>query len=280
MRPEDLERSLITGANGMVGSYFAFGLKTDIAELDVTDEEKVFAFVSRLKPRIIIHLAAETDVDRCEKDPEHAYRVNAIGTYNVALAARRVRAKLVYVSTAGVFDGNKKEPYTEEDEANPQNVYGRTKYQGEVMVRDLAPDYLIARSCWMFGGGPGVDKKFVSKIIEQLDHDEIKVVDDKIGSLTYGRDLASAIKQLLIQNRTGLFHLTNRGFCSRYEVAEQIVKILGASAKIIPVGSAEFTLAAARSASEAMASKLDIMRDWREALGEYLLEEWKPCLKP
>jgi dTDP-4-dehydrorhamnose reductase len=206
--------------------------------------------------------------------------VNAIGTYNVALAARRVRAKLVYVSTAGVFDGNKKEPYTEEDEPNPQNVYGRTKYQGEVMVRDLAPDYLIARSCWMFGGGPGVDKKFVSKIIRQLDQDEIKVVDDKIGSLTYGRDLASAIKQLLIQNRTGLFHLTNRGFCSRYEVAEQIVKILGASAKIIPVDSTEFTLAAARSTSEAMASKLDIMRDWREALGEYLLEEWKPCLKP
>jgi dTDP-4-dehydrorhamnose reductase len=109
------------------------------------------------------------------------------------ISFRRVRAKLVYVATAGVFDGSKKEPYTEEDEPNPQNVYGRSKYLGEVMVRDLAPDYLIASGCWMFGGGPGVDKKFVSKIIKQLDQGEIKVVNDKIGSLTYGKDLASAI---------------------------------------------------------------------------------------
>jgi len=278
--PENLENTLILGAKGMVGSYFDFGLKTDIEELDVTDLEKVMDVASRRKPKIIVHLAAETDVDRCEREPDHAYRVNTIGTYNVALACRRVRAKLVYVSTAGVFDGSKKEPYTEEDEPNPQNVYGRTKYLGEVMVRDLAPDYLIARSCWMFGGGPGVDKKFVGKIIKQLAQSEIKVVNDKIGSLTYGKDLASAIKQLLILDRAGLFHLTNRGFCSRYEVAEQIVKILGANVKIIPVDSTEFTLAATRSASEAMASKLDIMRDWREALREYLLEEWKPCLKP
>jgi dTDP-4-dehydrorhamnose reductase len=279
MRPEELENSLILGARGMVGSYFDFGLKTDIEELDVTDLEKVFAFTSRLKPRIIVHLAAETDVDRCEKEPDHAYRVNSMGTYNVALASRKIGAKVVYVSTAGVFDGNKKEPYTEEDQPNPQNVYGRSKYLGEVMVKDLAPEYLIARSCWMFGGGRGVDKKFVSKIIEQFDKGEIKVVNDKIGSLTYGKDLAATIKQLLIQNQTGLFHLSNRGFCSRYEVAREIVKILGVNTTIIPVNSGEFKLAAPRVASEAMASKLNVMRDWREALQEYLLQEWKPYLK-
>jgi len=278
MQRENLDSSLITGAKGMVGSYFDFGLKTDIGEMDVTDLDKVFAFTSRHKPRIVVHLAAETDLDRCEKEPDHAYRVNTIGTYNVAVAARAIGAKVVYVSTAGVFDGNKKEPYTEEDRPNPQNVYGRTKYLGEVIVRDLVPEYLIARSCWMFGGGPGVDKKFVSKIIKQLDQDVMKVVDDKTGSLTYGKDLAYAIKQLLIQNRTGLFHLSNRGICSRYEVAKEIVKVLGADVKIIPVDSREFTSTATRSASEAMASKLDIMRDWREALREYLLKEWKPHL--
>lgn len=278
MEPENLENSLILGAKGMVGSYFDFGLKTDIEELDITDSEKVLAFTSRVKPRIIVHLAAETDVDRCEKEPDHAYRVNSMGTYNVALASRKIGAKLVYVSTAGVFDGNKKEPYNEEDQPNPQNVYGRSKFLGEVIVKDLVPEYLIARSCWMFGGGPGVDKKFVSKIIKQFDQNEIRVVDDKIGSLTYGKDLASAIKQLLMQNRYGLFHLSNRGFCSRYEVAREIVKILGVAIKIIPVDSNEFRLAATRVASEAMASKLDIMRDWREALREYLLKEWKPYL--
>lgn len=278
MQRENLDDSLITGAKGMVGSYFDFGLKTDIEELDIADLEKVMAFTSRLKPRIIIHLAAETDMDRCEKEPDHAYRINSIGTYNVALACRKIGAKVVYVSTAGVFDGNKEEPYNEEDQPNPQNVYGRSKYLGEVIVKDLVPEYLIARSCWMFGGGPGIDKKFVSKIIKQFDKEEIKVVNDKIGSLTYGKDLAFAIKELLIQNRTGLFHLSNRGSCSRYEVAKEIVKLLGVNVRIIPVDSGAFKLAATRVASEAMASKLDIMRDWREALREYLLKEWKPYL--
>jgi len=259
----------------MVGSYADFGIKTDRRSLDVTDFQEIINFCERHKPQAIIHLAAETDVDRCERDPEYAYLVNGIGTYNIAMAAKAIGAKVVYVSTAGVFDGSKTGPYTEEDEPNPQNYYGRSKYLGELVLRGLLKNYIIARVCWMFGGGPGKDQKFVAKIINQLNNQEVMVVDDQIGSPTFGKDLTAVIKTLLVEDKVGIFNLANQGFCSRYEFACEIAKILKPSARVIPVKSNFFKLDAIRGANESLISKLQIMRPWQAALKEYLETEWK-----
>jgi len=265
---------LITGADGMVGSYIDFGIKTDKNTLDISNEKAVKDFFNEHHPEIVIHLAAETDVDLCQRDPSHGYKINTIGTYNIALAAREFNVKMVYISTTAVFDGKKKEPYLEEDIPKPQNVYGRTKYLGEIMVKDIAPEYLIIRAGWMFGGGQQKDKKFVSKIIKQLNLPEIKAVNDKIGSLTFGKDLVEGIKILLKENKTGIYHLVNKGLCSRYDVACEIARLLNSSVKITSVNSDYFNLDAPRG-EEALESKINIMRSWQEALKEYLQTEWK-----
>lgn len=276
--PVDFSKVLITGAGGMVGSYVDFGIKTDRTSLDITDLDGVMKTVGQHHPQAIIHLASETDVDLCDRDPNHAYLVNSVGVYNIATAAADVGAKLVYVSTAGVFDGQKTSSYTETDEPNPQNFYGRSKYVGELIVRGMSEDYIIARACWMFGGGPHKDKKFVNKIIKQLDRPEIKAVDDAYGSPTFGKDLVAAVKQLLADDAVGTFHLSNQGSCSRYDVAQFIIETLKPDIKLIPVGLDYFP-GAHRVKNEAMVSKVKLMRPWQDALREYLETEWKIALK-
>lgn len=270
----DLSKVLITGASGMVGSYVDFGIKTDHRSLDITDLGEVSRICEFYKPNIILHLAAETDVDKCERYPEEAYSVNSIGTYNMAVAAKNLGAKLVYISTAGVFDGEKREPYKEDDEPNPQNYYGRSKYIGELVVKGMLRDYIIARAGWMFGGGPEKDQKFVAKIIKQFDQPEIRAVNDKIGSPTYAKDLINGIKKLLAADKKGIYHLSDKGVCSRYDVAVEIVRILKPDIKVLPVDSSQFKLDATRTRSEAMISKEDLTRPWKEALEEYLMTEW------
>jgi dTDP-4-dehydrorhamnose reductase len=271
---KDFSKVLVTGASGMVGSYVDFGIKTDHRSLNITDLGEVLKICEFHKPDVILHLAAETDVDRCERDPEDAYAVNSIGTYNMAVAAKNLGAKMVYVSTAGVFDGEKKEPYTEDDEPNPQNYYGRSKYVGELVVKGMLKDYIIARAGWMFGGGPEKDQKFVAKIIKQLDQPEIKAVNDKIGSPTYAKDLINGIKKLLLAGKTGTYHLSDTGVCSRYDVATEIVKVLRPGVKVLSVDSSAFKLDAVRVYSEAMVSRENLTRPWQDALDEYLKMEW------
>lgn len=275
----DFSKVLITGANGMVGSYADFGIKTDHRSLDVTDLKEAVNFCRERKPQAIIHLAAETDVDRCERDPIHAYLINGVGTYHMALAARELGIKMVYISTAGVFDGVKDGFYTEEDEPNPQNYYGRSKHLGELAVRGILNDYIIARVCWMFGGGPKKDQKFVAKIIKQFDKGKIKAVDDQIGSPTFGKDLINAIKKLLEEDAIGIFNLANKGVCSRYDFAREIVNILKPKTRVIRAKMSDFNLDAPRTFNEGLISKINIMRPWQKALREYLETEWKPFLK-
>ncbi|MFA5831312.1 MAG: NAD(P)-dependent oxidoreductase [Candidatus Paceibacterota bacterium] len=270
----NLEKVLITGAGGMVGSYVDFGIRMNRRSLDVTDFHEVMRVIKEHRPEAIIHLAAETDVDLCEKNPHHAYLVNGVGTYNIATAAKETGAKLVYVSTAGIFDGEKMGPYGEDDLPDPQNFYGRSKHMGELIVRGMLKDYIIARVCWMFGGGPEKDKKFVGKIIRQLDKPEIKAVNDAYGSPTFGKDLVSAIKRLLAENAVGTFHLSNEGSCSRYELAKFIIETIQPGVKLTPVGLDYFP-GAYRVKNEAMSSKRKLMRPWKDALREYLETEWK-----
>lgn len=268
-------KTLVTGGSGMVGSYVDFGIKTDHRSLDITDPKEVLAVCKKYMPKVILHLAAETDVDRCERDQQHAYAVNTIGTYYVAAAAKEIEAKLVYISTAGIFDGTKNAPYVEEDEPNPHNYYGRSKYLGELIVRGMLSDYLIVRAGWMFGGGPKKDQKFIAKMVEQLNKPEIRAVNDKVGSPTYAKDLVAGIYELLKENKTGIYHMGNRGSASRYEVAKLIAEVLRPSVSVLSVDSSYFKLDASRGGYEGMESKADIMRPWQDALREYLKSEWQ-----
>lgn len=271
------DETLTTGADGMVGSYVDFGIRTNRRSLDITDLDEALFVCRKYKPKVILHLAAETDVDRCDRDPQYSYLVNSIGTYNMVVAAKEIGAKFVYISTSAIFNGSKKEPYEETDEPDPQNYYGRSKFLGEIMVKSILNDYVIGRVCWLFGGGPKKDRKFVAKIIEQASQKEIKVVSEKYGSPTYGKDLVLAVKKLILQNENGIFHLSNHGAPSRVQVASEIVKITNSKAEVTEVGEDFFKNANSpkRPGNESMNSRIEIMRPWQEAVKEYITEEWK-----
>ncbi len=271
-----LSRVLTTGASGMVGSYVDFGIKLDHRALDVTDLNETLSVIKKYNPKVIIHLASETDTDRCEKDPQLAYLVNSIGAYNVALAAKEVGAKMIYISTSAVFDGSKKKPYVENDEPNPQSYYARSKFLGEVAVKSVLQNYIIGRICWVFGGGPLKDQKFVAKIIKQTKTPVMKIVAGKHGSPTFGKDLVLALKKMIIEDKKGIFHLSNTGTPSRFEVAKEIVKVTKSKTKVTEVDQSFFNKADSyrRLDNESMISKIPFMRRWQEALKEYIEEEW------
>jgi len=278
---EILSRVLTTGANGMVGGYVDFGTRLDRRSLDVSDLNETMSVIKRYMPKSIIHLAAETNVDRCDRDPQHAYLINSIGTYNVALAAKEVGAKMIYISTSAVFDGSKKEPYVETDKPNPLGYYGRSKFLGEVIVKEILDNYIIGRIAWVFGGGPEKDQKFVARIIEQTKKPEIDVVSGKYGSPTYGKDLVSAVKKMILENRSGVFHMSNTGAPSRVDVAREIVSITNSDTIVTEVDSSFFDnmYSEKRLDNESMISGVDIMRSWQGALKEYIEKEWSDYIK-
>ena len=277
----------------MVGSYTATAFKdneilsTDIQTLDVRKSQKVMQIVQAFRPDVIVHLAAATDVDRCEQDPDWAFQTNALGTQNIALACQKYDSVMVYISSAAVFNGDKPTPYTEFDVPNPINVYGRSKLAGEQITASLLKRFYIVRAGWMIGGGTK-DKKFVGKIASALESGtkQIKAVDDKIGSPTYAKDLFGGIAGLLETDQFGLYHHANAGSCSRYEVAMEIQRIMKMDdVSIVPVSSANFPLPAPRGRSEALQNyKLKLLgfpeqRPWQEALEDYLKSELLPDLQ-
>lgn len=286
---------LVTGSGGMMGSHLTDVFSADelyctdmrpsenVHALDTRDPAAVMRTFERVRPDMAIHLAAETDVDRCEREVDHAFRSNALGTLNVALACQRFGTELVYVSTAGVFDGAKPEPYTEFDTPAPVNAYARAKYEGEKIVQTLVPRHYIVRAGWMFGG-KGKDKKFVAKIASiclglENGTREIRAVNDKFGNPTYAKDLLQNVRVLARTGFYGIYHVVNTGSCSRYDVAVEIGRFLQSDIPIVPVPSAMFPLSAPRPRSEAARSyKLELlglngMRPWQQALHEYL-SDW------
>lgn len=277
---------LVTGALGMVGSYVKdvfLGEKlalTDLPDMDVTDKDKVFGLAEKYMPSTVLHLAAETDVDKCETEKEHAFAVNAEGTKNVALACKKFNAEMIYISTGGVF-GDDKRVHTESDAPNPLSVYAKAKYEGEKHVSSLLDRYYIFRAGWMIGGGPKRDKKFVGKMIELMKtRDRIEAVNDKTGSPTFARDFMAGIKFMIKTGKYGLYHLVNKGVVTRYDIAVELAKLLKRKIEVVPVTSDRFPLPAPRAVSEAMEnyslSRLgfDIMPDWKESLKKYV-DEWQ-----
>jgi dTDP-4-dehydrorhamnose reductase len=273
-----LSQTVTTGADGMVGSYVDFGIKTNRLSLDVTNPHQVSAIINAHQPKAILHLAAITDMDQCETEPVWADLVNHQGTMNMAIVAEEVGAKMVYISTNAVFDGSKAGSYLENDYPNPRNYYGRTKLAGEVAVQLNSSNFLIVRSSWIFGGGPEKDKKFVGKIVKKLldpKVNDIEAINDRRGTPTYAKDLVAAVRELIPGDTKGIVHVANYGICTRYDMVLEIAKFFGINKRIIPVSASQFSGSANQLVNESLSSMhYNETRPWQDALIEYLRTEW------
>jgi len=276
---------LVIGAKGMLGRDLTTILHADlpkdeivgwdIEEIDIRKEEETVTKIEKLRPDIVVHLAAYTDVDGCELDEGSAFAVNAEGAKHVALAVSRCRAKMVYLSTDYVFDGNKREPYLESDSPHPLNVYGRSKLQGEEYVQAWAKEALVIRTQWLYGR---YGKNFVDSILRQAREKKVlSIVNDQIGSPTYTLDLSKAISVLIQFNARGIFHVANSDPCTWYSFGQTILKLSGMDeVKVIPISSKELGRPAVRpSYSVFNCQKLKretglTLRPWSEALKDYL----------
>lgn len=272
---------LVTGANGQLGKALLAVAPPEVEvvaagrnELDITDGTACHRFMETHKPEVVIHAAAYTAVDRAEEAEAEAYRVNAAGTRNVAVATEAIGAKICYVSTDYVFDGTSGRPYREYDRTNPLSVYGKSKLAGEVLVQTLSSKYWIVRTSWLFGRE---GNNFVNTILRMSSlKSDIQVVHDQVGSPTYTKDLADFLLSLTATEAYGIYHATNTGSCSWYELAFAIVEERGLSLRIHPCSTAEFPRPARRPSYSVMeplaiaANGFAPLRPWREALADCL----------
>lgn len=244
-------------------------------ELDITNKNFLRDFFSKNRPQVVIHLAAMTDVDECEKYPELAMEVNAKGTKNIAEACEEHHCKLVYMSTAAIFPGNKVQ-FFEDDIPKPVNVYGQSKLLGETYVRQMVKDHLIVRVAWLIGGGK-MEKKFISFVVSKSAIEkEIHVVSDTQGTLAYAKEVAEFLRDLVESGKIGTFHYGSLGNCTRVDIAKMIVKLLKRNVKISPVKSNYFQQAffAPRPAIEALGShKTKFPFTWQQSLETYITSE-------
>lgn len=263
----------------LAGRHEVLGLVR--VEADITDAERVVDAITTKSPDVVIHAAAFTAVDDCERRPEVAFRVNAEGTRNLALACRLRGLPMLYVSTDYVFDGEKAAPYEEEDAPNPINIYGRSKLQGERYVQDLLQRFWIVRTSWLFGLN---GKNFVRTILSKAKTGEpLRVVDDQIGSPTYTVDLAEIIGKIVESGAPGIYHATNQGYCSWYGFAKEALRQAGMDhVPISPASSVELDRPARRPKNSRLANArlgkegLPLLPPWRDALNTYI-RIWQKC---
>ncbi|TDO94087.1 dTDP-4-dehydrorhamnose reductase [Halanaerobium saccharolyticum] len=245
-------RVLVTGADGQLGYDVVKKLKgldtehigVDKEDFDLTNETETKEFILDYQPDEIIHCAAYTDVDQAEVEKELCYKVNVEGTRYVAEAAKELDAKMLYISTDYVFDGQGEEPFEVTDEPNPINYYGETKYQGEQEVQKSLDKYFIVRTSWVFGEHGDNFVKTMLKLGKE--RDEISVVADQYGSPTYTGDLAELIIEMIRTDKYGIYHATNEGFCSWFEFAKEIFNVADIDVKVRPVSSYKFETKAER----------------------------------
>jgi len=271
-------RIAITGSKGQLGLALQQVLARDdlllidLPEHDITDLSAMGRAISLFRPDVIVHAAAMTNVDGCEQDPEMAYRVNALGTRNIAVAAQECGARLAYVSTDYVFDGARSEPYWEFDDPNPLSIYGRSKWAGEQCVRSLSSRHYIARTAWLYGHGP---RNFVETVLRLAqERGSLRMVTDEIGSPTFATDLAEALSKLVRLPAYGTYHLVNAGTCSRYEWAQEILSLAGA--RNVELVATENYQRLARVPKHSHLRNFCgvqlgiVLRPWREALADYM----------
>ncbi|CEP94197.1 dtdp-4-dehydrorhamnose reductase [[Clostridium] sordellii] len=276
---------IITGANGQLGlelckqleqekKYEVF--KADKKTLNIINFDEVDGFIKKITPDVIINCAAHTAVDICETDVENAYKVNAIGTRNLAISSQKVGAKFVQVSTDYVFDGLKTTPYKECDKTCPNSIYGSSKLMGEQFTKEFCSKHFIIRTAWLYGEG----NNFVRTMIKLAQNNsELNVVNDQFGSPTSTVDLAKAIVNLINTEHYGTYHGTCEGQCSWYEFAKKIFEIKNMDIKINPIKSEEFKRPAKRPEYSVLDNfmlkliGLNSFRNWEDSLREYLNKE-------
>ena len=281
-----MKKIIVTGCNGQLGiavnkQYAGCSdielVNTDVAELDITDIDRVMELAREVKPYGIINCAAHTNVDACETDADNAYRINAIGARNLAIASRETGARLVQVSTDYVFDGKADRPYLEFDPTASHGVYGASKLAGENLVKEFAQNYFIIRTAWLYGEG----KNFVKTMLRLSEtNSKVRVVNDQIGTPTSADELAKAIRYLLPTENYGVFHGTCEGFCSWADFAKEIFLLAGKQTQVEGITTAEYRKINPASAPRPAYSVLDnyMLRltsdfrfaDWKDAIAEYI----------
>lgn len=274
----------IAGASGQIGRALndvldpmqIEALNTDLDELDITDTDEVINFGTVNRPDVIINCTGITDTDECEANPEHAYRVNALGARNLSIVARKCGSKIVQISTDDVFDGQSKKPYTEFDDTNPLTVYGRSKRAGENYVKEFTHKHFVIRSNWVYGHG---GHNFVNRVLAAAEAGNgLSVASDQFGSPTSAKDLARIILYLIKTNEYGTYHATCQGVCNRYEFAQEVLKLAGKRITLRPVVTSESDLSSTRPAYAVLDNfilriiNVYEMPDWRASLKEYMDE--------
>lgn len=282
---------LVTGAAGQLGTdvidelaqrgYGAVGV--DVSELDITDKDAVNRVLTDIRPDAVIHCAAWTAVDDAEDKPEAVRAVNALGTEYIAQVCGEIGCKLMYISTDYVFDGQGERAWMPDDDRQPLNVYGQTKYEGELAVEKYTEKFFIVRIAWVFGFH---GKNFIRTMLNLAKtHTELNVVNDQIGSPTYTKDLARLLADMIETERYGCYHATNEGFCSWYDFACEIFRQAAALGHeecqqviVHPVSSSEFPTKAKRPSNSRMSKEklsengFERLPDWKDALERYLKE--------
>ena len=298
-----MKKIYIAGCGGMLGEAFhkVFAANYELKCTDIDVNEEWLAFldfrdgdayardVADFQPDFLFHLGAHTSLEYCETHQDDAYLTNTTAVENAVYIANRLDIPMLYISTAGIFDGGK-ETYDDWDLPNPLGAYARSKYAGERFVEQNARRHLICRAGWMMGAGPGKDKKFIQKLMKQLKDGatELFVVNDKLGTPTYTHDFARNVELLLQKEFWGLYNMVCNGMTGRLEVATELVRLVGreGDVRITPVDSDHFkdVYFAERPASERLVDRkldlrgLNIMRDWRVCLEEYLREYYSGYL--
>ena len=275
---------LVTGVKGQLGYDVVRELQkrqieavgVDVEEMDITDAAQVETVIRNVNPDAVIHCAAYTAVDAAEDNEELCRRVNAQGTENVAKVCQEMDLKMMYISTDYVFDGQGTRPWEPDDERDPLNVYGQTKYEGELAVEKYVEKFFIVRIAWVFGVN---GKNFIKTMLNLgKTHDKLTVVNDQTGSPTYTYDLARLLADMIQTDKYGRYHATNEGICTWYEFACEIFRQAGMDVEVAPVTSDEYPAKAKRPANSRMSKKkldengFERLPSWQDALKRYLKE--------
>lgn len=298
-----MKKIYIAGCGGMLGEAFHKQFRNDFllkcTDIDINEEwlscldfrnlEEYREDVKKFKPDYLFHLGAFTDLEYCELHPDDTYMTNTLSVENAVYISNDLKIPLLYISTAGIFDGAKAS-YDDWDIPFPLGHYARSKYAGELFVKENSPKHLICRAGWMMGAGPKKDKKFIQKLMKQMKdgNKELKIVNDKLGTPTYTHDFAKNVKILLGKEYWGLYNMVCGGETGRYEVAQKLISLLKLEKeiKITPVDSDYFKneYFADRPACERLVNKklslrgVNMMRQWEIALEEYLNDYYKGYL--
>lgn len=272
---------IVTGGYGQLGRAFS-ALKDSSAgqmmilgsrEMDVTNSCQVNSYFAQIRPEVVIHAGAYTAVDAAETAPDQVFKINVIGTRNIAAACLNYDSKMVYLSSDYVFDGEQGRPYTEFDHPHPLNVYGSSKWEGELIAARICPKLFIVRTSWLYGEG----RNFVQTILKLAKEREyLTVINDQTGTPTYAADLAQGILSLIRTDGFGTYHMSNSGYCTWYDFAKEIVRITGLPTAVQPITTGEFAAVALRPKYSVLRNYMlelsggDYFRCWQDALADYI----------